>query len=85
MVWKTDGSLKCDTCPATYDVGGPRVEVLYHARAHGWHLFQGMNYTGDRPMDSHLCEDCVGKATTRLPAPKQLDGEQTLFDVKPSA
>lgn len=78
LMWLKDGNLSCDTCDQQFDYAGPRVVVLNAARAKGWHLFKGTSLTG-KPLDKHLCTDCIGTARTPRTKPEPLSGEETLF------
>lgn len=66
MTWMADGNLRCDGCRLIFEFPGPHVEVLYAARAHNWHCYEGPSLTGN-DLASHLCEKCIGTARTRLP------------------
>jgi hypothetical protein len=52
-------------------------ETLAVARAHGWHIFDGLTSGGDA-FFSVLCPTCVGKRARLDPAPKVLEGQLEL-------
>lgn len=77
-MWLKDGDLACDTCKTVHEYAGPRVLVLNAARSRGWHLFKGASLTG-KPLDSHLCPECVGTARTPKAKVERFEEEQPLF------
>jgi hypothetical protein len=77
-MWLKNGDLACDTCGSKYSYDGPRVIVLNAARAKGWHLFQGKSLTG-KPMDTHICPECMGTNRSARPKVEHLDEELPLF------
>lgn len=80
MVWKSNGTLKCDSCTLVFDFPGPRVEVIRAARAHGWHIYIGPNVFDTKNIESYVCKDCIGRAASRLPAPARFAEEIPLFE-----
>lgn len=82
-MWLPGGDLQCSTCGATFRWAAPRVLVLDAARAHGWHTYEGPSLSG-KPLESHLCKDCVDAVRKQLQPVAPVDGYETLslFDVK---
>jgi len=78
LMWLRNGDLACDTCAVKFSYDGPRVIVLNAARAKGWHLFQGESLTG-KPIDTHVCPDCIGTSRSIKPKVDRLDEELPLF------
>lgn len=77
-MWLKDGNLACDTCGIVHEYNGPRVLVLNAARSRGWHLFQGASLTG-KPLNSHLCPECVGTSRSGKVKIERLEEDEPLF------
>lgn len=73
--------LECDnvaTCRNAVLWLGTEDRTVSHARAKGWHLYQGPSWTG-KYIDVKLCPSCIGTSRSRLaPAPQNLDGQLEL-------
>jgi uncharacterized protein CbrC (UPF0167 family) len=81
VTWLLNGDLHCSTCPAQFGYGGPHAIVLNAARAHGWHCFAGMSLSL-KPLESHLCPDCIGTARAALKKSGPMDEDVPLFEVR---
>lgn len=81
MTWLPNGNLMCSTCNYKFEYPGPHAVVLNAARAHGWHCFNGMSLTL-KPIEEHLCEDCIGTARTKLAKRGPMEEDVPLFEVK---
>jgi len=67
---RATGQIECDAvgtneggCGARFGVDAvdpvPRAAVVYAARAHGWHCYQGPSITS-KDLDLHVCPECRG-------------------------
>lgn len=75
------GNLSCDNysqCENMVSPQGTLHQTLMHARARGWHVFDG--YTvGLVKVFLVLCPECVGKRDSRPRPPANLPGQEELF------
>lgn len=81
MSWEPGSIMRCDTCwRASLDVPAqPKVVMAQYARSKGWFVYEGPLMSG-RDVISHICNDCMGSARSKLPAPPpKLEEDQKLF------
>jgi hypothetical protein len=89
-VWDKRDNIRCsgtrhppgrdpEPCPFTYIARDSREQTMIAARAHGWHLFEGVDQAG-RALVSHLCPRCLKVPKAELPpAPPRLAEDQPLW------
>jgi hypothetical protein len=80
----TTSPLYCDNyaeCNSMILARGTRPDTVNHARAKGWHIYDGVTLSGQQH-HGVLCARCVDTKRRALnPAPETLPGQQQLFQI----